>query len=795
MINSRLGHTLTHTLRLGMLVSALLAPASIYAQAPSPAAEPEEVETAANHRTPEASDVDVVYEMVRTKTTNARGEANFTLRGERGALSPEIQQRAARPWSYFDEDAIYDEDAWSVQRPGGEIEYGYRVTRGKNPTPVHRSPSWGPPEIDPSVDGAVEALDRGAKLNLNLKLRNMPEWDVPLLSPAFTLGVDDLESQRLDRRLARDRRAATLETLAASLISDIERAGGDVLQRHPSVGWITVAVPPAALDWLVDRQDLALITSTLGRAEEQSIDQGDLRDESRTEAARFWNQGHTGERSNSTRHGFGDITVAVVEPGYFEDEACAFYEGANCTGTSRIQERFRCDDADGDGNLCEPTANFPTSDEGSHGTKTAGAILGDYTDNQGCGQAVGDSGWVSGCHSNDWERRATGMTPEARLIYFGGYLSGFGSNSYADAFDDSIDRSVDMINNSWGLTAGRCNEVTTQIYEEELENAFDDGILVVTSAGNNNGATAASCNVNSPADVIKSLTINAFDTNWDTCDDDYNLCPLAYGASARGGGDAIIDGVTYANALTMIDLVAPGGYRMALGPDGAYGESNESYGGTSSAAPIVTGLAALVKDWYLSNGLTWINSPGRLHTVMLAMGDRHFSPDPSDKSVPTLQRTYRAGDRFGLGRVKLRLLDSGGGVGAFGNHMKTRSFTSGSSDFTYVPFSNPMPAGTEILKCVTMLDEDMSSKNDISRIDLEMRLRQPVNGSCSANGAWYASRIDASRDSKRMTALEDGGSLSLAGKCPVITLDKRHVTSQGITTHTMCYYAARGDDE
>src|SRR5712691_8334376 len=112
----------------------------------------------------------------------------------------------------------------------------------------------------------------------------------------------------------------------------------------------------------------------------------------------------------------------------------------------------------------------------------------------------------------------------------------------------------------------------------------------------------------------------------------------------------------------MIALAAPTGFKYTTQEYGNQGEVNDSgpfsnFGGSSAATAVVSGLAADVKSLYLSQGNTWINNPGRLQTVMLAMTDRHFD-------TTTAQRTTGADPIYGFGRVKLRRFGASGATGA-----------------------------------------------------------------------------------------------------------------------------------
>lgn len=336
-----------------------------------------------------------------------------------------------------------------------------------------------------------------------------------------------------------------------------------------------------------------------------------------------------------------------------EDEACGFYDGANCQGSSRIAARYKCDVDSA--TPCAFVTSFAEADESHHATAVAAAILGDYTDDQGCGKELGDDEWDAGCHSADWEASATGMAPEARLVHFAAAGSGW-PRTNDERFSHAIERSyvlnqADVINASWS-TNPQCSIDPGGMVHDEVENAFDDGSLVIAGSGNSAGPTSA-CNIGTPAGLVKSLAVNAFNGVAPTaCETDYHQwCLVDQITSAMGGIDANVTGTVRTGVVTANDIVGPNRAVRITSFDGPYGDVSDvtEGAGTSYASPTVAGLALLVKHRMLHFGHAWINSPGRLKTVMLAMTDRHYSSDPASTSTGTNQRTSRGDVLYGLG--------------------------------------------------------------------------------------------------------------------------------------------------
>lgn len=154
-----------------------------------------------------------------------------------------------------------------------------------------------------------------------------------------------------------------------------------------------------------------------------------------------------------------------------------------------------------------------------------------------------------------------GAAPEASIL---AVLIGFGDDAtsdqqVADAVNWSVDNGADVIN----LSFTRNTLDWPESWDEAFLHAEEQGVVIVAAAGNRSGGTAV---VGAPATMPGVLTVAGLD---------------------RQGGasfDASSQGIT-------IGVSAPSEQLVGATPGGGY----VLWNGTSGAAPIVAGIAALVK--------------------------------------------------------------------------------------------------------------------------------------------------------------------------------------------------------
>ncbi len=740
----------------------------------------------------------LVYEAIRVVSEDGE-EVDGS---EVGTVDTAILQRAARPWSYFDEPVLYHEQAWSEPREDGSVEHGYRLFSTPNPTRVVFSPRVGPPEVEPDLLPLLDRVSPNETVRVIMNLKYLPPWDVPP-RPSQTQSTDDLLAVATAREEALAARGARVDELAAPVVEEIEATGGVVIAIGRRAGWIEAEIGADTLEALAKREDLVNVSRQEGKPE-FFWQLGDGRTDARTGVDRFHAQGHDGEIPNPTRHAYNDITIAIADSRP-EDEACSFYE-TSCSGTSRIEERLDCCDADSTdctATSCTVVTNFADSDgDIGHGTAVASVILGSYTDGEGDDYQLGDSAWTAGAHSATWEDAGTGMAPEARVIFMdvGGHpvSTSFATNAaLAESFDKAADYNVDIYNGSWSNGGANCNPYSSGAVEQALDLAFEDGVFVVMAAGNNTmpgGGCGApdwtQCSIANPADTFRAFAVNAYDSSASACSADYDDCRIHQCYYRLGGMQASSGGYTR-TGISGIGLVAPTLVTNVTNNKGARGEvSSSGFSGTSAAAPHIAGMAATIKAQYLDLGHTWVNNPGHLNALMLGMGDR---ASPVGSFIT--HRVAGSDDLYGQGRVRMRLLGAGGGLGAWGRASYSLSFTPSSPTWTTTLWSTDIPASTQTVKCVLYQPERYGpSFPSISNLDLRMRVFSPGSGeSCATLGQQHVVRTDSSYDNVSMVRL--GPSELTSGRCIQVQVIPQDVTSYGINAKLYCQYTGVSDHD
>lgn len=216
--------------------------------------------------------------------------------------------------------------------------------------------------------------------------------------------------------------------------------------------------------------------------------------------------------------------------------------------------------------------------------------LKDYSGGHGTHVASMISSQINGVGS-------VGIAPDAELIFVkcANEKGVFPSRNWINgAIEYAIEVGADIINLSiqsyavsnikyGSSTSGTGYIDAPTAYESSIKKAWDNGIIIVSAAGNYNTNYASYPANNDNVICVGALANESLDTK------------ATYSNYGNGGTKADANGKQV--ACGDIDLVAPGGgYGANAKSNSSYSDS--SWGGTSFASPLVAGAIALYKEAY-----------------------------------------------------------------------------------------------------------------------------------------------------------------------------------------------------
>lgn len=248
------------------------------------------------------------------------------------------------------------------------------------------------------------------------------------------------------------------------------------------------------------------------------------------------------------------------------------------------------------------------SSSNTHGTMTAGVYGAE--DNTVCGIGVAYDATLSA------QRLITGIAPTPDLVA--------ATLLNSDATDPTP---VNISNNSWGPPANASNYGFSATIDAAFEQGSEAGTVYVFSAGN----SAALNNYTSRGNFVQSrYTIGVGALNNQGVLASYSETgPAIFVTAPSDGGGA---------GITTADLVGNDGLNGVSGQP----ECTDNFGGTSAAAPQVTGVVALMLE--ANPDLSWRD----VQHILAIASDQ---VDAGDASWQTNGAGLLTSDRYGFGRV------------------------------------------------------------------------------------------------------------------------------------------------
>ncbi|WP_279789361.1 S8 family peptidase [Rothia sp. RSM407] len=195
--------------------------------------------------------------------------------------------------------------------------------------------------------------------------------------------------------------------------------------------------------------------------------------------------------------------------------------------------------------------------EPMHGTEVASLIAGHGHDTQGYSAIAGQPGKPTG---------VIGVAPDAKILPISLNMGTTGGKSIDEQIPAAVRYAVDNGAQIINMSIGSNKTSWPQSWDEAFAYAEQKGVLIVAAAGNRGSGLTQ---VGAPATIPGVLTVGGIDRNKQ----------VSEGSSTQG---------------ISIAVVAPSTDMIAAAPGNGY----MIWSGSSAAAPLVTGVAALLKQKY-----------------------------------------------------------------------------------------------------------------------------------------------------------------------------------------------------
>ncbi|XXT22777.1 S8 family serine peptidase [Sorangium sp. So ce429] len=483
-----------------------------------------------------------------------------------------------------------------------------------------RSPDPAPaPKLGPALAAAVDAAPhRGVYGTVLIRLEKLTRGALmDEIERAVAYGeIETTADYRAKRAELLARRRYEIAAAQAPVIEALRALGGKVTYRCEHLQCLTVRMPLAAVRSLSQRPEIARMDLDAEEAPDADIN-GTLV-LSGTQLAQFVNAGWDGERTEGSSD---DVRVAIIEQAGPDDEHPGYREDSSSRST-RISSRYECTSSG-----CAAVSNFTI--ESNHATLVSGIVMGDLRDGQ-----------------------ASGLTASQRVAYSGyagearAYMYGNGGLNRGTrmAFDHMIglEHPPSIVNYSGGSAADDPSCLGESALSRDANDLYENGILLVKTAGNTEHSSVSDCTVGSPGSAIGVFTVGGHGNSYYGTETNVRSGEV-FSYTSRGGASlsegknrSIVDVTAYACRMNLFD--------MSLG-------YSAPVCGTSISAPTVTAGAINFIDYYKDSHSALIGEPGMLYTHLLLMGDRQGESG---------KITHGYDNLWGAGRLKMRRLDAAG---------------------------------------------------------------------------------------------------------------------------------------